>query len=74
MERRWLKQVTDALEMHGITVIGHKDGRKHVKITITDGKSTRFIVTSISPSDRRVLKNIVQSAKRTLSEEQVDRR
>ena len=74
MERRWLKQITDALEMHGITVVGFKDGKKHVKVTITDGKTTRFIVTSVSPSDRRSMMNIVQTAKKTLSKEQTDRR
>jgi hypothetical protein len=74
MERRWLKQVTDALEMHGIAVVGYKDGKKHVKITVTDGKSTRFIVTSVSPSDRRSLMNIVQTAKKTLSKDGAVRR
>ena len=74
MERRWLKQVTDALNMHGITVVGYKDGKKHVKITITDGKATRFMVTPVSPSDRRTLMNLVRSAKKTLSQEQADRR
>ena len=74
MERRWLKQVTDALGMHGITVVGYKDGRKHAKVTVTDGKSTRFIVTSVSPSDRRSLMNIVQTAKKALSQDGAVRR
>lgn len=74
MERRWLKQVTDALNMHGITVVGYKDGKKHSKITITDGKSTRFMVTPMSPSDRRTLMNLVRSAKKTLAQDRADNR
>lgn len=68
MERRWLHQIEQALHPHGITIINCADGKKHAKIFITNGKHTRFIVTAVSPSDRRVLMNIVKSAKRTLSE------
>lgn len=67
MERRWLNQIEKALHPHGITIVSYSSGGKHAKIVITNGKATRFIVTAVSPSDRRVLLNIVQSAKRTLS-------
>lgn len=74
MERRWFKQVKDALEMHGITVTGYKDGRKHVRVMIEGGGVSCFIVTSASPSDVSTLKNLVTSAKRTLAERAVQRR
>lgn len=68
MERRWLNEIERALHPHGIRIISYKDGRKHAKVMITDGRSTRFIVTSVSPSDRRTIMNIIQNAKRTLNE------
>lgn len=74
MERRWLNQIEQALHPHGITIISYTTGGKHSKIVITNGIKTRFIVTAITPSDRKVLLNIVQSAKRTLSEAEVNRR
>lgn len=74
MERRWLNQIEHALHPHGITIISYATGKKHAKITVTNGKHTRFIVTANSPSDRRVLMNIVNSAKRTLSEREAEKR
>jgi len=68
MERRWLRDVTRALEAHGIKVKGHQDGRKHVKIIVSNGEMEAYIVTSASPSDVRTLKNIVRDAKHMLSE------
>jgi len=67
MERRWLNEIERALNPHGIRIVSHKDGKKHAKIMVTDGKSTRFIVVSVSPSDHRATMNIVQNAKRMLN-------
>lgn len=74
MERRWFKQVKDALEMHGITVNGYKDGKKHVRVMIEGNGVSCFLITSASPSDRSTLKNLVSTAKRALSEQAAGRR
>ena len=70
MERRWYKQIADALEADGITALGYENGKKHAKVKVTNGENTCFIVTSISPSDRRVLHNIVKSARTALATHQ----
>lgn len=66
MERRWLKQIEDALETHGITVSSCEQGRKHAKLRIERDGIRGFVVVSVSPSDNRVLHNIVKSAKHSL--------
>jgi ribosomal protein L20 len=67
MERRWLKQIEDALEMHGITVNACDQGRKHAKLRIERDGIRGFVVVAVSPSDHRAIHNIVKNAKRSLS-------
>lgn len=68
MKRRWLNEIEKALHPHGITVVRYCDGKKHPKIFITDGKIIRFIVTSNTPSEHRVIRNVVNSAKKALAQ------
>jgi hypothetical protein len=68
MERRWLKEIETALEVHGITVNACDQGRKHAKLRIERGGIRGVVVVAASPSDRRAIHNIVTNAKRSLTE------
>jgi hypothetical protein len=68
VERKTYKEITDALNKAGITVVDYADGKKHGKMTITDGTVTVFIVTHNSSCNRHAIKNLVSDAKRTLAE------
>lgn len=68
MERRVFKEIETELAKNGITVVGYKDGRKHGKMTITDGKTQVFLITHKTSVNYRALKNLVAAAKRTLAE------
>lgn len=66
MKIRWLNEMKDALSHHGIRVICCEQGKKHVRLTITDGKAQGYLFTAMSPSDHRAIKNLVRSAKHML--------
>lgn len=66
MKIRWLNEMRDALSRHGIRVISCEQGKKHVRLTITDGKAQGFLFTALSPSDHRAIKNLVKSARHML--------
>ena len=71
MERKTYKEITDALTRAGITVVDYADGKKHGKMTITDGTATVFIVTHNTTANRHAIKNLVAYAKRTLTDHRV---
>lgn len=68
MKIKWLKEVTHALSLRGIRVISCEQGKKHVRLTITNGKTNRFLFTALSPSDHRAINNVIRSARKTLAD------
>lgn len=68
MERRVFREIEAELAKNGIKVVGYKDGKKHGKMTITDGKTQVFLITYTSSKNYHALKNLVAAAKRTLAE------
>jgi len=67
MERKVFKEIVAELAKNGISVVDYKDGKKHGKMTITDGKTQVFLITYTSSVNYHALKNLVAAAKRTLA-------
>lgn len=67
MERRWLRDITRTLGQHGITVLGWQDRSKHALIKIGKDGKTGLVTVSVTPSDHRVLRNMVKYAKHSLA-------
>ena len=63
--RRLLETVA---EPYGATVLVEYTRGSHLRSTFTVGARQRFIITSLSPSDRRVGRQIEADARRTLRE------
>jgi hypothetical protein len=65
---RHLGAVVEAIEsVTGVTVKSVSRG-KHLKFVCDTPVGERMIVTSITPSDRRAIKNIVQDVKRCINQ------
>ena len=52
----------------GVTGYEVVQGKKHLKIVFKTPKSSRFITTALTPSDRRATKNIITTMRRVLRE------
>lgn len=67
MSLKWFREIKVELQRSGISVINMEQGRKHMKMRITDGKASSFIFVSVSPSDHRAIRKVLLSAKQTLA-------
>lgn len=63
-----MQEISALLEPHGITIVGDEVSKKHRKVWLTDGKITKFVTVSSSPSDRRTFLNLARDAKKMFRE------
>lgn len=63
-----LQEIETYLKPYGITIVGDEMMKRHRKVWVTDGRKTRFITVSVSPSDYRAFQNIAKSARMVLRE------
>lgn len=70
MTLKWLRDIKTELQRSGISVIDMEQGRKHMRLRITNGRASALLFTSVSPSDVRAIKRVVLTAKQSLAKQE----